>query len=391
MKGIIPEPGYPVIPFCKPDYKGGERAALDLAFASGSLEGGGVRNRHCEKILEQSTGCHRALLTPSCTAALEMMALALDLQPGDEVIMPSFTFVSTANAIALRGSVPIYVDIDPRTFNLDPVLAKAAITPKTRAIMLVHYGGVGCDMEAFTSLCQDHGLMLLEDAAQAIGASWSGKPLGSFGALAAISFHHTKNISCGEGGALLINDHSLVRICEFIRDKGTDRSDFLKGHVGKYEWQRLGSSYLLGELPAALLSAQLAREGELTATRLAAWHRYDEMLAPVNSIATPQIPAEAGHNGHIYNIRLKTADLRNECAAFMRQRGIAASPHYVPLHLAPAGRKYGRTHGSLENTVRVCETQLRLPIYSSISNEEQRRVVETLLEFLGTSGSDGKS
>lgn len=372
------------IPFCKPDYGDAERAAIEVAIRSGKLEGGGAMAQKCERWFENWASCARALITPSCTASLEMMALALDLEPGDEIIMPSFTFVSTAGAFALRGAVPVFVDIDPHTFNLDLGAARAAITPKTRAIMLVHYGGVGCDMDGFVALCKEHDIVLLEDAAQAVGATWDGKPLGSFGALSGFSFHHTKNVTCGEGGALLINDPNLVNTSEIIRDKGTDRSDFLKRTVTKYQWQKLGSSYQLSELASAVLSEQLMRTDEINAARMKIWQRYDEALAPLNQLQTPHIPAKAGHNAHIYSVLFETSEQRNRCAAFMRSVGIVAAPHYVPLHSTPGGIKYGRAHGDLSVTDRVADTQLRLPLYATMSETEQEEVIATLLEFLET-------
>ncbi len=370
------------IPFCRPDFDDAERRAIELAMQSGRLHGGGAINRQCEEFLENVTGCDRAFITPSCTAALEMMPLALDLKPGDEVIMPSFTFVSTANAFALRGVVPVFVDIDGRTFNITPSNARAAITPKTRAIMVVHYGGVGCDMEAFESICQDHNLVLLEDAAQAIGAYWNDRHLGSFGSMGAISFHHTKNVTCGEGGALLVNDPELVLTNEFIREKGTDRTEFLRGNVGKYEWKRLGSSYLMSEVTAAVLSVQLARETELTRSRLAVWRRYDDSLSSIVPITTPYIPPQARHNGHVYSICFETTELRAKCAEFLRCKGIIAAPHYVPLHLTPAGLKYGYAVGAMQETLRVSSTQLRLPLYSSMTHAEQDKVIESLISFI---------
>ena len=370
------------IPFCKPDYGDGERAAIEVAIHSGKLEGGGAMAGKCESWFEDWTDCARALITPSCTASLEMMALALDLTEGDEVIMPSFTFVSTAGAFALRGAVPVFAEIDPHTFNLDLEAARAAITPKTRAIMLVHYGGVSCDMDGFVALCREHNIVLLEDAAQAVGATWDGKPLGSFGAMSGFSFHHTKNVTCGEGGALLINDPALVGTSEIIRDKGTDRSDFLKRQVTKYQWQKLGSSYQLSELASAVLSEQLLRTDEINAARMKIWQRYDKAFAPLNTLQTPHIPTKAGHNAHIYSVLFKTNEQRNRCAAFMRSVGIVAAPHYVPLHSTPGGMKYGRAHGDLSVTDRVADTQLRLPLYATMSKAEQDEVIATLLKFL---------
>jgi len=374
------------VPFCQPDYGTEERAAFEEAIAGGRLEGGGTQTRACETLMEKSTGAERVLITPSCTAALEMMALALELGPGDEVIVPAFTFVSTANAFALRGAVPVFADIDPLTMNLDVEAARAAITPKTRAIMLVHYAGVGCEMEAFVDLCAQHNLVLLEDAAQAVGAHWNGKALGAFGAMGAFSFHHTKNITCGEGGALLVNDPALVKPAEFIRDKGTDRADFLRGQVSKYEWRVLGSSYLLSELAAAVLFGQFQRKETLTKARMRIWQTYDEHFGPVNSLRTPQIPGAAHHNAHIYHLRFANQALRDACAAFMRAHGVMTAPHYVPLHTTPAGRKYGRASGELPHTIDAAQTLLRLPLYSAMSDEELALVIDTLAAFLHQNG-----
>ena len=370
------------IPFCKPDYGPAERAAIETAMCSGKLEGGGAMAQKCENWFEARTGCARALITPSCTASLEMMALALDLQAGDEVIMPSFTFVSSAGAFALRGAVPVFVDIDPQTFNLDVDAARAAITPQTKAVLLVHYAGVGCEMEAFVDLCLEHGLVLLEDAAQAIGATWNGRPLGTFGAMSAFSFHHTKNITCGEGGALLVNDAGLIRSCEMIRDKGTNRADFLRRQIAKYEWHSLGSSYQLSELASAVLSEQLLRIELINTARLRLWTRYAEALGSDNRLQTPFIPKQAGHNAHIYSVLLSDRAQRDACAVFLRARGIVAAPHYVPLHLTPGGRKYGRAHGSLGVTLDVAARQLRLPLFATMRGVEQDAVMRALNEFL---------
>lgn len=370
------------IPFCKPDFGNLEREAIEDAILSGQLEGGGALTALCMDLISSEVGCDRTLITPSCTAALEMMALALDLKPGDEIIMPSFTFVSTANAFALRGGVPIFVDIDPRTLNIDPNQVEAAISDRTRAIVAVHYAGVGCDMDRLLDICSRFNITLLEDAAQAYGAYWNERPLGSFGVMAAFSFHHTKNITCGEGGALTINDEGFIRRCEIIQDKGTDRSDFLRGIVKKYEWQSLGSSYLLSEVAAAILSAQLKREKTLTRDRLALWNRYHEVFKDRTSIWTPDIPKTAQHNGHIYPICFQNQDQRSACISALREQGIVASPHYVPLHLTPAGQSLGRSYGDMSNTVRVTETLMRLPIYSSMESHQQDVIISALSQYL---------
>lgn len=370
------------IPFCKPDYGNLEREAIEEAILSGNLEGGGAMTALCADLISSEVGCDRTLITPSCTAALEMMALALDLEPGDEIIMPSFTFVSTANAFALRGGVPVFVDIDPETLNIDPDCMEAAITDRTRAVVVVHYAGVGCDMDRLLDICSHRKITLLEDAAQACGASWSGRPLGSFGAMGAFSFHHTKNVTCGEGGALMINDAAFVRPCEIIQDKGTDRSDFLRGIVRKYEWQSLGSSYLLSEVSAAVLSAQLKREKALTRDRLALWNRYHDAFKNRAKIWTPNIPKKARHNGHIYPICFQTQAERSACILALREKGIVAAPHYVPLHLTPAGQSMGRAHGDMSHTIRVTETLMRLPIYSSMETAQQSVVISAVAQFL---------
>ena len=370
------------IPFCRPKFGDVERAYIERAMTGGRLEGGGEFNRACEQLLENQIGCARAMITPSCTAALEMMALMLDIQPGEEVIMPSFTFVSSANAIALRGGVPVFVDVDPATMNLDPAFAEAAITPKTRAIMTVHYAGVGCDMSAFTELCDQNDIVLLEDAAQAIGASWQGRALGSFGQMGAFSFHHTKNISCGEGGALTINDEAFAPIAEKVQDKGTDRADFRRGIQSKYEWLTLGSSFLLSELTAGVLLAQLESVEELTSRRLELWHTYDAAFRDRGDIRTPEIPLEAQHNGHIYHFRLPNRELRDALVAHCRGAGIIAPSHYVPLNDTVGGRKFGRASGSSQNTVECSETLIRMPIYNEMTSDEQDFVISHVSDFL---------
>ncbi|MBO6797755.1 dTDP-4-amino-4,6-dideoxygalactose transaminase [Maricaulis sp.] len=370
------------VPFCKPDYAVNETGHLNAAIAEGRLEGGGRFTRASEAFLETMLGAKAALVVPSCTAALEMMGLVLDLKPGDEVIMPSFTFVSTANAMALRGAVPVFVDIDPNTLNIDPVAAEAAIGPRTRAIMLVHYAGVGCDMDAFEALSRKHDLVLLEDAAQALEASWNGRPLGSFGTYAAISFHHTKNVSCGEGGAFISNHGGDARLAEFVRDKGTNRADFLRGTESKYEWLSLGSSYLLSELAGAVLLGQLERSGDLLAKRLRLWARYQEAFAGRDDVIVPRIPPSAGHNAHIFHLRLCDREARDGFCQAMRERGVVASPHYVPLHLTPAGRQLGRAVGCMDITVRTTETLVRLPLFSAMTDSQQAFVIETALALL---------
>jgi len=374
------------IPFCKPDFGTVERTYLERVMQCGKLEGGGEFNRANEAWLESNCQCSRAMITPSCTAALEMMTLIFDIQPGDEVIMPGFTFVSTANAVALRGGVPVFVDIDPVTLNIDPAKAEAAISSRTRAIMVVHYAGVGCDLGAFLDICERHDLLLLEDAAQGVGAKWDGRPLGSFGSLGALSFHHTKNITCGEGGALLINDAKLAAVAEKVQDKGTDRAEFRRGTRAKYEWMTLGSSFLLSELAAGVLLAQLEAAESRTLQRLKVWNRYDVEFSGLSEILTPQIPDQAEHNGHIYHLRLPSFELREALVAYCRQAGIVAASHYVPLHDTPGGRKFGKASGSMQQTTLASDTLIRLPIYNNMTDEEQDFVISHVSKFLDQAG-----
>ena len=372
-----PEP----IPFNRPYLAGGELANIAEAHRLGQLAGDGPFTQRCHAWLERETGAARALLTHSCTAALEMAALLLDLQPGDEVILPSFTFVSTANAFALRGAVPVFVDIRPDTLNLDESLLEGAVTPRTRAIVPVHYGGVACEMDPILALARRQGLAVVEDAAQGILADYKGRPLGSLGALGAFSFHETKNVISGEGGALLVNDPALVRAAETVREKGTDRSRFFRGEVDKYTWQGLGSSYLAGELIAAFLLAQLQEAQAITARRLASWERYHQALAPLEArgiLRRPSIPGHCRHNGHLYHVRLAPGLDRAKVLEAFHAQAIHPVPHYVPLHSSPAGRRYGRAHGALPVTDDAAARLLRLPLWVGLSEAQQARVVAVL-------------
>jgi dTDP-4-amino-4,6-dideoxygalactose transaminase len=370
------------LPLTRPVRGEAESAAFLAALASNKHSGGGTFTRACHAALEAEVPGSRAFLTTSCTAALEMAGLLLQLAPGDEVIMPSWTFCSTANAVALRGAVPVFVDVLDETLNIDPACVEAAVTPRTRAILCVHYAGVGCDMNALLAICARHSLVLIEDAAQAIGASWRNRPLGSFGAMAAFSFHDTKNLSCGEGGALLINDASLVRNAECAWEKGTDRLRFERGEVRKYNWVTLGSSYLPSELNAAILSVQLERLEEITAARLRLWQGYHMLLEPLEDaglLRRPSPPAEATHNAHIYFVRLDPL-LRDAIGRRLRAEGIGASSHYEPLHLAPAGRQFARAaEPRLPVTEAAAASILRLPLYPGMLQAELERVVERLL------------
>lgn len=380
----------PPIAFSRPLALGGELERLREAIAQGKLSGNGPFTQLCQSALEKSVPGARALLTHSGTAALEMCAILTDLAPGDEVIMPSYTFVSTANAVVLRGAIPVFVDIRPDTLNIDERCIEAAITPRTRAIFVVHYAGVSCEMAEILAIARKHGLFVVEDAAQAYGASYHGKALGSLGTLAALSFHDTKNVISGEGGALLINDPALVRRAEIIWEKGTDRVQFARGEVGAYTWCDLGSSFLPSELIAAYLSTQLEAADVVTRRRLDQWRTYHEMLAPLElkqRLTRPSPPEHAGHNGHIYFVLLKDSKTRDSVAAALRERGIGAVWHYIPLHSSPAGRRFGRAHGNLSVTDDVSARLLRLPLHHGLTSTQQRRVVDALSCLVEPPGS----
>lgn len=372
------------IPFNKPHMTGKEHVYITEAYTNGMLAGDGPFTKQCHEWLEKNTGTKKALLTHSCTAALEMAAMLLNIEPGDEVIMPSYTFVSTANAFALRGAMPVFVDIRPDTLNLDEKLIAGAITSKTKAIVPVHYAGVGCEMDAIMAIANQHNLAVVEDAAQGVMASYKGRALGSIGNMGTFSFHETKNIISGEGGALLVNDAKLVGQAEIIREKGTDRSRFFRGTVDKYTWQSIGSSFLPGELIAAFLWAQLEDAKSITAKRLAIWHEYHQMLAPLEAkgiLRRPIIPNDCQQNGHMYYVLLNPAIDRQKVLADFKNAQIMAPFHYIPLHSSPAGKQLGRFHGSMEVTDAVSEQLLRLPLWYSISKEEQERVVAVLAKL----------
>lgn len=376
----------PGIPFNVPPLKGRESTYLQEALASRHLSGDGPFTRRCHQWLEEHTGTRKALLTHSCTAALEMSALLADLGPGDEVIMPSFTFVSTANAVVLRGAVPVFVDIREDTLNIDETLIEAAITPKTKAIFVVHYAGVSCEMDTIQTIADQHGLLLLEDAAQGLLAAYKGRPLGTIGHLGALSFHETKNVISGEGGALLIGDERFKARAEIIREKGTNRSQFFRGQVDKYTWVDLGSSYLPSELIAAVLLAQLESAREITNERLELWHRYHEAFAPLERerrVRRPVVPAECTHNGHIYYLLTSSLEERTALLEHLKSRGIGAVFHYVPLHSSPAGRKHARVHGSLARTETLSDRLVRLPLWAGLNHQSdhQEKIITSVLEF----------
>jgi dTDP-4-amino-4,6-dideoxygalactose transaminase len=357
------------IPFNKPPILGTELEYIRQVLNSGRLSGDGPFTRRCHAWLEAHTGSAKALLTHSCTAALEMAALLIDTQPGDEIIMPSYTFVSTANAFVLRGGIPVFVDIRPDTLNLDESLIEAAITPRSKAIAPVHYAGAACEMDTMLSIAKKHGLYVVEDAAQCMLSTYKGRALGSIGHLGAYSFHESKNIVSGEGGALLVNDSDFAEAAEIIREKGTDRSRFFRGQVDKYTWQSPGSSYLPGELIAAFLLAQLERAEELTRQRMHCWAAYHAAFADEEAAGfcrRPILPQHCEHNAHMYYLLLPSLEARRRFIEGMHQHGVSTVFHYVALHSCPAGRKLCRTAGELPVTDRVSSTLVRLPMFAGL-------------------------
>lgn len=362
-----------MIPFNKPYMTGKELENIRLAHANGHLSGDGPFTKRCHAWLEDRVGSRKALLTHSCTAALEMAAILLDLGEGDEVIMPSYTFVSTANAFVLRGAVPIFVDIRPDTLNIDEKLIEQAITPRTKAICVVHYAGVACEMDIIMAIAERHGLKVVEDAAQAIFSTYKGRALGSFGDLAALSFHETKNVISGEGGALLINNPSLAERAEVIREKGTNRSKFFRGQVDKYTWVDLGSSFLPSELIAAFLLAQLDEAQAITDRRLAIWNRYHAWAAPLEReglLQRPVVPQTCTHNAHMYYLVLASLDARSSFIEQLKADGVGTVFHYIPLHSSPAGRHFGRASGDLIHTDALSERLVRLPLWIGLEEHQ---------------------
>jgi dTDP-4-amino-4,6-dideoxygalactose transaminase len=375
------------VPFNLPKIAGRELELIEDAVARGQLSGDGHYTGLCQSFLSSAVGAHGALLTHSCTAALEMAAILADVKPGDEVIMPSFTFVSTANAVALRGGIPVFVDIRPDTLNLDETLLADAIGPRTKAIFVVHYAGVVAEMDAIGAIARRHGLTIVEDAAQAFGSKYRGRAAGGFGDLAAFSFHETKNIISGEGGALTVSNSALMERAEIIREKGTNRKQFFRGAVDKYTWVDIGSSYLPGELIAAFLFGQLEQSGEVQAERMMNWRRYDEALRALENrgFSLPNVPDHCEHNAHLYYVLMPNLALRQELIARLRADSITAPFHYVPLHSSPAGRRFGVARGELAVTDDVSARLLRLPLYPRMGDaidrviERASRHIEALL------------
>ena len=370
-----------LIPFNRPFATGKELGYAAEVQRSHHLSGDGPFTKRCHQWIEQRTGCARALLTHSCTSALDLAALLLDIKSGDEIILPSYTFVSTANAFVLRGAVPVFVDIRKDTLNLDERLIEAAITPRTRAIVPVHYAGVACEMDSILAIAKRHGLRVVEDAAQAIMASYKGRALGAIGDLGSFSFHETKNIHAGEAGSLLLRDQDLVQRAEIMREKGTDRGRFFRGEVDKYTWQDVGSSFLPSEITAAFLWAQLEEAERITRERTAIWRRYHEWLAPLEQqglLRRPVVPADCQPNGHLYYVLLPEGRDRQAVLGELKAGGINAVFHYIPLHSSPAGLRFGRAHGDLSLTTSLSQRLIRLPIWIGLSENQQQRVCDVL-------------
>lgn len=375
----------PEIPFNRPYATGDEFEYIREAIANSHVSGNGPFTRRCTERLEAEFGSGRLLLTHSCTGALEMAMLLAELGPGDEVIMPSFAFPSLATAVALRGGVPVFVDVRPDTLNLDERLVEAAITPRTRALAPIDYSGIGCEMDSFLALARDHDLVVIEDAAQGYAASYRDRPLGALADVACFSFHETKNVMCGEGGALLVNRSEWVERAEVLQEKGTNRSKFFRGQVDKYTWVDVGSSYVVSDISAAFLWAQLEHASEITARRIAVWDAYHmafEELETRARIQRPFVPPHCRHNGHMYYVLLEPGTDRDRFIERLGSEGISAVFHYVPLHSSPAGLRLGRAHGSLHVTEDVSERLVRLPLWVGMSHRTIEQVVSVVYDTL---------
>ncbi|HTY12729.1 MAG TPA: dTDP-4-amino-4,6-dideoxygalactose transaminase [Candidatus Omnitrophota bacterium] len=374
-----------MIPFNNPYIPEKALAYIKESLEQGHLSGDGCFSKKCSAWLEERIECRKALLTPSGSAALEMAALLADIRPGDEVIMPSFAYPSTANAFVLRGGVPVFVDIRPDTCNLDGSKIEAAITGRTRAIVPLHYAGIPCEMDTIMELAEKHGLLVIEDTAQSVLSHYKRRPAGSIGHLAALSFHETKNLMSGEGGALLINDPRFIARAEILREKGTDRVRYLKGEVDKYTWIDIGSSYLMNELTAALLLAQFEAADETTARRVSLWREYQQAFSQLeksNKALRPSLPIDCTTNGHIYYLILSGPEERRALIGRLRDDGIEATFHYVPLHSSPAGKKFGCVSGDLSNTDRISGSLVRLPLWPGME-KDQERVIAAVVRALG--------
>jgi len=374
-----------MIPFNKPHMTGRELDYITAAHGMGQLAGDGAFSRRCQAWLERQTGTPKALLTHSCTAALEMAAILAGVGPGDEVIMPSYTFVSTANAFVLRGAIPVFVDIRSDTLNLDEQQIETAITPRTRAIVPVHYAGVACTMDVILAIAARHGLMVIEDSAQGIMSTFHGHSLGSIGHLGTLSFHETKNVIAGEGGALLVNDPSMIDRAEIIREKGTDRSRFFRGQVDKYTWVDIGSSFLPSEITAAFLLAQLEAADAITARRVLIWERYHSALEPLEHagrLRRPIVPVASGNNGHMYYLLLRDLEQRTAFISHMKHAGVQCVFHYLPLHRSPMGLQVGRATGPLPVTNDLADRLVRLPMWPGLEPDLDH-VIEAVMAFFG--------
>ena len=374
-----------MIPFNRPYVTGREFHYVSEAIAAGHLSGNGDFSRRCNRWLEGATGCAASLLTHSCTGALEMAVMLSGIEWDDEVIMPSYTFVSTANAVVLRGGVPVFVEIRSDTLNIDETAIEAAITPRTKAILAVHYAGVGCEMDAIMDIAARHDLAVIEDAAQALGATYRDRPLGGLGHLGAVSFHETKNVISGEGGALLVNEERHVERAQVIHDKGTDRARFWRGEVDKYTWRDIGSSFLMSEINAAFLWAQLESAGEITAARMALWKRYHEAFAELeteDSVRRPSVPPHCRHNAHMYYLLVARPALRDPLLDELERRGVNSVFHYVPLHSSPAGRRFGRADRDLDVTDAVSASIIRLPLWVGMGEHAVERVAAHVYDAL---------
>lgn len=372
------------IPFNKPHLTHKEMGYINHAHSLGQLSGNGFYTKKCHDWLERSFSTKKALLTNSCTAAMEMMAILMNIKQGDEIVMPSFTFSSTANAVVLRGGIPVFVDIRPDTLNINEQLIENAITKKTKAIFVVHYAGVGCEMDKIKSIAKKHKLFVLEDAAQGILSKYKDQYLGTIGDMGAFSFHETKNIISGEGGALMVNNPAYIERAEIIREKGTNRDQFFRGQVDKYTWVDLGSSYLPGEITAAFLLAQFEQAHELTKKRLNIWTRYNKNLSELEKrgvLKRPMIPSYCEYNGHLFYIITENLKTRNKLIDFLKKRGILSVFHYIPLHSSPAGKKYARFIGDMGVTDKISETLLRLPLFYDITEKEIDYIVESIYDF----------
>jgi dTDP-4-amino-4,6-dideoxygalactose transaminase len=362
------------IPFNRPYLTGLELANIREALESRHLSGNGDFTKRCEGLLEKQTKAKKALMVHSCTAALEMAALLCELNPGDEVIMPSFTFVTTASSVALRGAIPVFVDIRPDTLNIDETKIESAITPKTKAISVVHYAGVGCNMDSILKIAKKHGLRIIEDAAQCAGASYKGQALGTIGDLGAISFHETKNVVSGEGGALFVNNKDLILKAEIVREKGTNRTSFLRREVAFYTWLELGSSYVMSDILAACLLPQLEAVESITHQRLKIWNHYFDGFADLENqgiVRRPVVPADCQHNGHIFYLLLPDHERREKLISALKEQGIGSTFHYLPLHASPGGKKFGRAHGDMRETVSAADRLVRLPLWPELDQVER--------------------